>query len=56
MLPQGADSIILGCTEVGMLVSQQDVGIPAFDTTEIHAEAALDFALCDDVKPFLLQE
>ncbi len=56
LLPQGADSIILGCTEVGMLVSQQDVGIPAFDTTEIHAQAALDFALCDDVKPFLLQE
>ena len=45
LLPQGADSIILGCTEVGMLVGQQDVGIPAFDTTEIHAHAALDFAL-----------
>src|SRR5882672_4486944 len=56
LLPQGADSIILGCTEVGMLVGQQDVGIPAFDTTEILAQAALDFALCDDVKPFLLQE
>jgi aspartate racemase len=56
LLPQGADSIILGCTEVGMLVSQQDVGIPAFDTTEIHAHAALDFALCDDDKLFLLQE
>jgi len=41
----GADSIILGCTEVGMLIGQQDVGIPAFDTTEIHARAALDFAL-----------
>src|SRR5215831_17606523 len=42
---QGADSIILGCTEVGMLIGQQDVGVPAFDTTAIHAHAALDFAL-----------
>jgi aspartate racemase len=45
LLCQGADSIILGCTEVGMLIGQQDVGIPAFDTTEIHAHAALDYAL-----------
>jgi aspartate racemase len=45
LLCRGADSIILGCTEVGMLIGQQDVAIPAFDTTEIHAHAALDFAL-----------
>lgn len=42
---QGADSVILGCTEVGMLIGQQDVGMPVFDSTEIHADAALDFAL-----------
>ena len=38
----GSGSIILGCAEVGMLLSQRDVALPVFDTTEIHA-AALDF-------------
>jgi len=43
----GADSVIFGCTEVGMLLSQDDVAIPAFDTSALHAAAALDFALDD---------
>jgi aspartate racemase len=41
----GADSVIFGCTEVGLLVSPSDFEIPAFDTTELHARAAMDFAL-----------
>jgi aspartate racemase len=41
----GADAVIFGCTEVGLLVSPADFDIPAFDTTELHARAALDFAL-----------
>ena len=41
----GADSVIFGCTEVGLLVTQADFDIPAFDTTAAHATAALDFAL-----------
>ncbi|MCI4660792.1 MAG: aspartate/glutamate racemase family protein [Neomegalonema sp.] len=41
----GADSLILGCTEVGMLLDQSNVGVPVFDTTLIHCEAALDLAL-----------
>ncbi|WP_282608283.1 aspartate/glutamate racemase family protein [Pelagibius sp. Alg239-R121] len=41
----GADSVIFGCTEVGLLVKADDFEIPAFDTTEIHARAAMDFAL-----------
>ena len=41
----GADSVIFGCTEVGLLVSQADFDVPAFDTTELHARAAMDFAL-----------
>lgn len=41
----GADGIILGCTEVGMLLSQSDFDIPVFDTTMLHAQAAMDFAL-----------
>ena len=40
----GADGLILGCTEVGLLLSAADVNLPVFDTTEIHARAALDFA------------
>ena len=41
----GAQAVILGCTEVGMLVSQEDSVLPVFDTTVIHAEAAADLAL-----------
>ena len=40
----GADGVILGCTEICMLISQDDVDIPAFDTTRIHAEAASAYA------------
>jgi aspartate racemase len=39
------DSVIFGCTEVGLLLSPDDLDLPAFDTTELHARAALDFAL-----------
>ncbi|MCB2210171.1 aspartate/glutamate racemase family protein [bacterium] len=41
----GAEGIILGCTEIPLLVHQADVEIPVFDTTRIHAEAAVDWAL-----------
>jgi aspartate racemase len=40
----GADSLILGCTEVGMLLNQGNVVVPVFDTTLIHCAAALDCA------------
>lgn len=39
------DSVIFGCTEVGLLVSADDFDVPAFDTTALHAKAAMDFAL-----------
>ncbi|WP_306259425.1 aspartate/glutamate racemase family protein [Pararhizobium sp. IMCC21322] len=42
---QGADGVIFGCTEVGLLIAQTDFDLPAFDTTALHATAALDFAL-----------
>ena len=48
-LEAGADSIILGCTEVGLLIQQSDFKVPVFDTTEIHCRAALEFALTHDV-------
>ena len=41
----GAEGIILGCTEIGLLVSQSDSRLPLFDTTRIHALAAVQFAL-----------
>lgn len=43
----GADSVILGCTEIGLLVGPQDLVLPADDTTEIHAAAGVDFLLGD---------
>ena len=42
---QGAQAIILGCTEISLLVDQQDSAVPLFDTTAIHARAAAEKAL-----------
>lgn len=44
----GADGVILGCTEIGLLISQEDISLPVFDTTVLHARAAVDFALSSD--------
>lgn len=41
----GAEGIIFGCTEIGLLVDQSDSPVPVFDTTRIHAETAVAFAL-----------
>lgn len=45
---KGAECIIAGCTEITMLIKQSDTSIPLFDTTAIHAQAAVDFALKAD--------
>ncbi len=42
---RGAEAIILGCTELGLLVNEGDGPVPVFDTTRLHALAAVDFAL-----------
>ncbi len=42
---KGAQGVILGCTEIGMLISQNDVGIKVYDTTIIHAKEAVRMAL-----------
>lgn len=42
---QGAEGIILGCTEIGLLIQQNDVSLPVFDTTAIHVNDALQFML-----------
>lgn len=41
----GADGVILGCTEVGLLIGPEHTDLPVFDTTALHCAAALDFAL-----------
>lgn len=42
---QGAEGIIFGCTEIGLLISEQQSALPVFDTTKIHASDAVDFML-----------
>jgi aspartate racemase len=42
---RGAQGIILGCTEIPMLITEADAAMPLFDTTAIHAEAALRYAV-----------
>ena len=42
---RGAEAILLGCTELGLIVSSEDVTLPLFDTTLIHAKRALTLAL-----------
>ncbi len=44
---QGAEGVILGCTEIGLLIQQEDTPVPLFDTTRLHALAAADLALAD---------
>ena len=47
LIQDGAEGIILGCTEIELLVGQEDCRAPIFPTTRIHAEAAVEYALAD---------
>ena len=47
LVAQGAQAIILGCTEISLLVSAPDSTVPLFDTTALHAQAAVDWMLSD---------
>ncbi len=47
MRSQGAEAVIEGCTEISMLVSQDHTTVPLFDTTALHVEQAVNFALSD---------
>ena len=42
---RGAEGVILGCTEIPLLISQNDANIPVFETTIIHAEKAVEWAI-----------
>ena len=45
LVEKGAEAVILGCTEIMLLVQPEDSAVPLFDTTALHAEAAVAFAL-----------
>jgi len=45
LIGQGAQGVILGCTEIPLLIQAQDVAVPVFDTTFLHADSAVRFAL-----------
>lgn len=45
LVENGAEGIILGCTEIPLLIQQKDVAVPIFDTTQIHSTAAVTFSL-----------
>ncbi|ABF43593.1 Aspartate racemase [Candidatus Koribacter versatilis Ellin345] len=45
LIADGSEAIILGCTELMMIIGPEDSAVPLFDTTTLHCEAALDFAL-----------
>jgi aspartate racemase len=47
LVDRGAEAIILGCTEIMLLVSAEDGTVPLFDTTTLHAQAAVRLALAD---------
>ena len=49
LVARGAEGVILGCTEIPMLIAQADSPVPVFDTTRIHALAAVDFSLAGQV-------
>jgi len=48
---RGAEGIILGCTEIGLLIQQQDLALPVFDTTPLHCRAAMEMALAGEAVP-----
>jgi aspartate racemase len=41
----GAEAVVLGCTEIGLLLRPEDVSVPLLDTTALHANAAASLAL-----------
>jgi aspartate racemase len=45
LVERGAEGILLGCTEIDLLIGRQDAPVPVFDTTRLHAERAVDLAL-----------
>ena len=47
LVDQGTEGIVLGCTEISLLVAQRDASVPLFDTTTLHARKAAEWALLE---------
>ena len=47
LVNKGAEGIVLGCTELPLLIQSGDINAPIFDTTQLHAEAAVNLALAE---------
>ena len=50
----GAEGVVLGCTELMLLLTQEDCPLPLFDTTALHAEALVEYALTESSDAFCL--
>jgi aspartate racemase len=51
LIDRGAEGILLGCTEIELLVGPRDSPVPVFDTTRLHVQAAVQVALGDSHRP-----
>ena len=49
LIDKGAEGVVLGCTEIPLLIKQKDVSIPIFNTTEIHSKAAVRYAIDGEI-------
>lgn len=49
LVDKGAEGVVLGCTEIPLLIKQKDVSIPIFNTTEIHSKAAVRYAIDGEI-------
>ena len=49
LMDKGAEGVVLGCTEIPLLIKQKDVSIPIFNTTEIHSKAAVRYAIDGEI-------
>ena len=49
LIERGAEGIVLGCTEIPMLINQADLVSPVFDTTKIHSKAIVDYVISNIV-------
>ncbi|WP_338653694.1 aspartate/glutamate racemase family protein [Lysinibacillus sp. Y5S-8] len=49
LVQAGAQGVILGCTEIGLLIQQEDISVPVFDTAAIHAQTAVSMAIQEEL-------
>jgi aspartate racemase len=49
LIKDGAEAVILGCTEITMLIGENDIDCPIYNTTELHVRKAIELALCNNM-------